>query len=143
MKTGTDAQPPAPFARSIGVAAAGLVISLFVLGFTYLLRALDFAPLRELIVAEDRFYDAPHAPEIRLLNNAHRVVFIDIDDVAAEKWSTPPDGTRRPPRPAPIPANVDFRMIAACQARESPRNMCKQITVPGRSKAPRALEDAS
>lgn len=92
MKTGTDAQPPAPFARSVGVAAAGLVISLFVLGFTYLLRALDFAPLRELIVAEDRFYDAFHAPEIRLLNNAHRVVFIDIDDVAAEKWSTPSDG---------------------------------------------------
>jgi hypothetical protein len=43
----------------------------------------DFAPLRWLIVTKDHAYDVLHAPEIHLLNDAHRVVFIDIDDDAA------------------------------------------------------------
>jgi hypothetical protein len=112
MDTRKDAPPPSPFARSLGAAAAGLVIALFVCAFAYLLRALDFAPLRELIVTEDQLYDAFHAPEIHLLNNAHRVVFIDIDDTAAEKWSTPPNEDRQSPeRPKP-PNNTPRGLIA-------------------------------
>ena len=77
--------PPSPFARAVGTAAAGLVVALIVLAFTYLLRMLDFGPLQELIAAEDQVYDAFRSPEIRLLPNAHRVVFIDIDDNATRK----------------------------------------------------------
>ena len=67
--------PPSPFARAVGTAAAGLVVALIVLAFTYLLRMLDFGPLQELIAAEDQVYDAFRSPEIRLLPNAHRVRF--------------------------------------------------------------------
>jgi CHASE2 domain-containing sensor protein len=112
MNAGEQAPPPSPFARSVGAAAAGVVISLFVLGFTYLLRAVDFAPLRWLIVTEDRAYDVLHAPEIHLLNNAHRVVFIDIDDDAAQKWSTPPNGGPQSPEKAKPRNNTPRGLIA-------------------------------
>jgi CHASE2 domain-containing sensor protein len=104
---------PSPVAKTVGAAAASLVMGLFVCGFTYLLRALDFAPLRALIVAEDQLYDAFHAPEIHLLPNARRVVFIDIDDNAVEKWNTQPDnGPQSPEAPQPLPNNTPRGLIA-------------------------------
>jgi hypothetical protein len=78
---------PSPFARSVGAAAASLVAALFVCAFTYFLRALDFAPLRTLVTTEDHLYDAIHSPDVHLLENAHQVVFIDIDDSAVEEWT--------------------------------------------------------
>ena len=106
MNTTKDAPPPSPLVRSIGAAVAGLVISLFVLGFTYLLRALDFGPLRELIVTEDHLYDAFHTPEIKLLNNAHRVVFIDIDDAASRNGACRPNVARSPARSRRLPLTI-------------------------------------
>jgi CHASE2 domain-containing sensor protein len=87
MNARKDAPPPSPFARSVGAAMASLVLALLICGFTFLLRAVDFAPLRALVMTEDHLYDAIHAPDVRLLKNAHQVVFIDIDDNAVEKWT--------------------------------------------------------
>ena len=105
--------PPSPFARAVGTAAAGLVVALIVLAFTYLLRMLDFGPLQELIAAEDQVYDAFRSPEIRLLPNAHQVVFIDIDDNAARKWSTKSnEDSQSPASPQSLPNNTPRGLIA-------------------------------
>jgi CHASE2 domain-containing sensor protein len=95
---------PSPFARSVGAAAASLVAALFVCAFTYFLRALDFAPLRTLVTTEDHLYDAIHSPDVHLLENAHQVVFIDIDDSAVEEWTGQTnEGSNAPEKPnAPL-----------------------------------------
>lgn len=113
MNAGKNAPPPSPLARSTGVAAAGFVIALFVLGFTYLLKELNFAPLRALIVTEDHLYDALHSPDIHLLQHAHRVVFIDIDDEAVEKWTTNPNKALQPSGNPKPPANNTPRGLIA------------------------------
>ena len=53
----TKARKPSADARAWGAGAACLAIALLVCGFTYVLRALDFAPLRDLIIKEDHLYD--------------------------------------------------------------------------------------
>ena len=108
MNIGKNASP-SPFARSVGAAAASLVAALFVCAFTYFLRALDFPPLRALVTTEDHLYDAIHSPDVHLLKNAHRVVFIDIDDETVSKWNAP-DGA--PPPSAPLPNNTPRKLIA-------------------------------
>ena len=107
----TKAQKPSADARAWGAGAACLAIALLVCGFTYVLRALDFAPLRDLIIKEDHLYDMIHSPDIRLLSNAHRVVFIDINDAAVTRWdrlddAPPPNG------PLPLPNNTPRKLIA-------------------------------
>jgi CHASE2 domain-containing sensor protein len=103
MNIGKNASP-SPFARSVGAAAASLVAALFVCAFTYFLRALDFAPLRTLVTTEDHLYDAIHSPDVHLLENAHQVVFIDIDDSAVEEWTGQTnEGSNAPEKPnAPL-----------------------------------------
>ena len=105
--------PPSAIARAAGTAMAGLVVAVIVLGFTYLLRMLDFGPLQELVAAEDYVYDSFHSPEIHLLSNAHRVVFIDIDDNAARKWSVAPnDDPQSPASQESLPNNTPRGLIA-------------------------------
>ncbi len=96
-------------ARAVGAGAACLAVALLVCGFTYVLRAVDFGPLRALIMEEDHLYDVIRAPEVRPLKNAHRVVFIDIDDETVKTWNTP-DGA--PPSNAPLPNNTPRKLIA-------------------------------
>jgi CHASE2 domain-containing sensor protein len=97
-------------ARAWGAGAACLAIALLVCGFTYVLRALDFAPLRDLIIKEDHLYDMIHSPDIRLLSNAHRVVFIDINDAAVTRWDKPDDAP--PPNESlPLPNNTPRKLI--------------------------------
>ena len=100
QRTMTKARKPSADARAWGAGAACLAIALLVCGFTYVLRALDFAPLRDLIIKEDHLYDMIHSPDIHLLSGAHTVVFIDIDDAAVTRWNRPddappPNGPRR------------------------------------------------
>jgi CHASE2 domain-containing sensor protein len=107
----TKAPKPSADARAWGAGAACLAIALLVCGFTYVLRALDFAPLRDLIIKEDHLYDMIHSPDIRLLSNAHRVVFIDINDAAVTRWDRPDDAP--PPNgPLPLPNNTPRKLIA-------------------------------
>ena len=107
----TKAPKPSADARAWGAGAACLAIALLVCGFTYVLRALDFAPLRDLIIKEDHLYDMIHSPDIRLLSNAHRVVFIDINDAAVTRWDRPDDAP--PPNgPPPLPNNTPRKLIA-------------------------------
>jgi CHASE2 domain-containing sensor protein len=103
------AQQPSADARAVGAGAACLAVALLVCVFTYVLRAVDFGPLRALIMEEDHLYDVIRAPDVRPLKNAHRVVFIDIDDETVRKWNTP-DGA--PPPSAPLPNNTPRKLIA-------------------------------
>jgi CHASE2 domain-containing sensor protein len=103
------ARQPSADARAVGAGAACLAVALLVCAFTYVLRAVDFGPLRALIVEEDHLYDAIRAPDVRPLKNAHRVVFIDIDDETVSKWNAP-DGA--PPPSAPLPNNTPRKLIA-------------------------------
>jgi CHASE2 domain-containing sensor protein len=104
----TKDQKPSADARAWGAGAACLAIALLVCGFTYVLRALDFAPLRDLIIKEDHLYDMIHSPDIRLLSGAHTVVFIDIDDAAVTRWDRPDDA---PPSNGPLPNNTPRKLI--------------------------------
>ena len=104
-----ETQEPSADARAVGAGAACLAIALLVCAFTYVLRAVDFGPLRALIIDEDHLYDVIRAPDIRPLKNAHRVVFIDIDDETVSKWNTP-DGASPPS--APLPNNTPRKLIA-------------------------------
>ena len=107
----TKAPKPSADARAWGAGAACLAIALLVCGFTYVLRALDFAPLRDLIIKEDHLYDMIHSPDIRLLSGAHTVVFIDINDAAVTRWDRPDDAP--PPNgPLPLPNNTPRKLIA-------------------------------
>ncbi len=103
------AQQPSADARAVGAGAASLVIALWVCVFTYALRTLDFAPVRALITKEDHLYDAIHSPDVSLLKNAHRVVFIDIDDEAVRKWNTREDVS---PSSAPLSNDTPRKLIA-------------------------------
>ena len=103
------AQQPSADARAVGAGAASLVIALWVCVFTYALRTLDFAPVRALVTKEDHLYDAIHSPDISLLKNAHRVVFIDIDDEAVRKWNTREDVS---PSSAPLSNDTPRKLIA-------------------------------
>jgi CHASE2 domain-containing sensor protein len=105
----TKARKPSADARAWGAGAACLAIALLVCGFTYVLRALDFAPLRDLIIKEDHLYDMIHSPDIHLLSGAHTVVFIDIDDAAVTRWNRPDDA---PPPNGPLPNNTPRKLIA-------------------------------
>jgi CHASE2 domain-containing sensor protein len=104
-----DKAQPSPDARAVGAGAASLTVALLVCLFTYFLRAVDFAPLRALIIEEDHLYDVIRPPDVRPLKNAHRVVFIDIDDGAVTKWNTPDNG---PPPSAPLPNDTPRKLIA-------------------------------
>ena len=112
MNIGKNASP-SPFARSVGAAAASLVAALFVCAFTYFLRALDFAPLRTLVTTEDHLYDAIHSPDVHLLENAHRVVFIDIDDNAVEEWTGQANEDSKSPEKPDLPLNNTPRGLIA------------------------------
>jgi len=103
------AHEPSADARAVGAGAACLAVALLVCAFTYILRAVDFGPLRALIIEEDHLYDAIRAPDVRPLKNAHRVVFIDIDDETVSKWNAP-DGASPPS--APLPNNTPRKLIA-------------------------------
>lgn len=105
---------PSPFAKSVGAAAASLVLALFVCAFTYLLRAVDFAPLRALVMTEDHLYDAIHSPDVRILKNAHQVVFIDIDDNTVEEWTgqADKDDPNSAEKPRPSRNNTPRGLIA-------------------------------
>src|SRR3984957_17402284 len=105
----TKARKPSADARAWGAGAACLAIALLVCGFTYVLRALDFAPLRDLIIKEDHLYDMIHSPDIHLLSGAHTVVFIDIDDAAVTRWDRPDNA---PPPNGPLPNNTPRKLIA-------------------------------
>jgi CHASE2 domain-containing sensor protein len=105
----TKAPKPSADARAWGAGAACLAIALLVCGFTYVLRALDFAPLRDLIIKEDHLYDMIHSPDIHLLSGAHTVVFIDIDDAAVTRWDRADDA---PPPNRPLPNNTPRKLIA-------------------------------
>ena len=109
-RTMTKAPKPSADARAWGAGAACLAIALLVCGFTYVLRALDFAPLRDLIIKEDHLYDMIHSPDIRLLSNAHRVVFIDINDAAVTRWDRPDDAPP-PTGPLTLPNNTPRQLI--------------------------------
>jgi CHASE2 domain-containing sensor protein len=103
------APQPSANARAVGAGAASLVIALSVCLFTYALRTLDFAPVRALVIKEDHLYDAIHSPDVSLLKNAHRIVFIDIDDEAVRKWNTPEGGS---PSSAPLFNDTPRKLIA-------------------------------
>ena len=107
----TKDQKPSADARAWGAGAACLAVALLVCGFTYVLRALDFAPLRDLIIKEDHLYDMIHSPDIHLLNGAHTVVFIDIDDAAVTRWNRQ-DNAPPPTGPVPLPNNTPRKLIA-------------------------------
>ncbi len=104
-----EAQQPSADAIAVGAGAASLVIALCVCAFTYALRTLDFAPVRALIIKEDHLYDVIHSPDISLLTNAHRVVFIDIDDEAVRKWNAPEDAS---PSSGPLLNDTPRKLIA-------------------------------
>jgi CHASE2 domain-containing sensor protein len=104
----TKAEKPSADARAWGAGAACLAIALLVCGFTYVLRALDFAPLRDLIIKEDHLYDMIHSPDIRLLSGAHTVVFIDIDDAAVARWDRSDDA---PSSNGPLRNNTPRQLI--------------------------------
>lgn len=73
-------------ARAIGAAVESTVLALLVCLATYCLRAADFAPLRDLVAAEDRLYAhlVPDLPD--LAAGYHPILFVDIDDEAIRKW---------------------------------------------------------
>jgi CHASE2 domain-containing sensor protein len=106
----TKAPKPSADARAWGAGAACLAIALLVCGFTYVLRALDFAPLRDLIIKEDHLYDMIHSPDVRLLPGAHTVVFIDINDAAVTRWDRPDDAAP-PDGPLTLPNNTPRQLI--------------------------------
>jgi hypothetical protein len=86
MDADAKREAPSAFARSVGAGAACAVIGVLVCAFTYVARMFDFAPLKAVIVAEDRLYDRLHMPVIHFHDNAKPVVFIDIDDDALAAW---------------------------------------------------------
>jgi CHASE2 domain-containing sensor protein len=68
------------------------MIGLLVCGVTYLLRAVDFAPLRSLISLEDRVYNKVIPLSLELRRDAHPVIFIAIDDEAMRRWGASQSG---------------------------------------------------
>jgi CHASE2 domain-containing sensor protein len=106
----TKAPKPSADARAWGAGAACLAIAVLVCVFTYVLRALDFAPLRDLIIKEDHLYDMIRSPDIRLLSGAHTVVFIDINDAAVTRWDRPDDAPP-PTGPLTLPNNTPRQLI--------------------------------
>jgi CHASE2 domain-containing sensor protein len=103
-------QKPSADARAWGAGAACFAIAVLVCGFTYALRALDFAPLRDLIIKEDHLYDIIHSPDIHLLPGAHTVVFIDINDAAVTRWDRADDAPP-PTGPQTLPNNTPRQLI--------------------------------
>jgi CHASE2 domain-containing sensor protein len=56
---------------------------------TYLLRAVDFAPLTALVSFEDFVYSKVIPPVLDLNSDAHTVILVDIDDAAIARWGIP------------------------------------------------------
>jgi CHASE2 domain-containing sensor protein len=74
------------------------MIGLLVCSFTYLLRAVDFAPLRLLVSFEDRLYEKLIPPALELKNGFHPIILVDIDGEAMRKWGAPRGAASGTPR---------------------------------------------
>jgi hypothetical protein len=90
--------PRSPMARAVGACAACIMIGVVVCLTCYLLRAVDFAPLRALIAFEDRLYVDLVTPRIELGEAFHPVVFVDVDDEAIHRWGPAQAITEGTPR---------------------------------------------
>jgi CHASE2 domain-containing sensor protein len=84
--TPTGPQPMSPCARSVGACTTCLMVALLVCVLTYLLRAVDFPPLRALVSLEDRLYTLLIPPPLELENGFHAIIFVEIDDEAIRRW---------------------------------------------------------
>jgi hypothetical protein len=102
MEANERRDAPSPFARSVGAAAACVVIGLLVCAFTYGARLFDFAPIKAVVALEDHLYDTIHPPVIRFTRKARTVVFVDIDEAALTAWG----------RRAAAPSNTPRDLIA-------------------------------
>jgi hypothetical protein len=71
-----------PLARAFGAFAAGVTVGMSICLLTYLLRAANFGPLRELVSREDRLYGEMISQDLTLWKGFHPVIFIDFDDDA-------------------------------------------------------------
>jgi CHASE2 domain-containing sensor protein len=83
--------PMSPLARSVGACAACMTVGLLICAATYILRGVDFGPLRSLVSFEDQVYNKVVPPTVDLKSGFRPIIFIDIDDSAIEQWETVSD----------------------------------------------------